>query len=702
MAFAKEFTTEKIRNLAVLGHGGSGKTALIDALCFVAGTSKRHGDPAEGQALTMHSPEEIARQISIQLTPAYAEHLDHKINLLDTPGYLDFTGEALAATRVADAALIVLGATAGVEVGTERVWEYCEARQLPRLFFVSMMDKEHASFERVYQQVRARLTTKVIPVEIPVGEGDQFRGIVNLFTEKAHVFKKGTATGEFEEAEVPEELREQFQRYETELQETIATADETLLAKYLAEGHISREVAVEAMHRLMARGEVYPLFCGSPKLTYGVRTLLTEIVELCPSPAEARPERATRPGLDQEVELTAADDGPLSALVFKTTTEPHVGELSFFKVMSGKVENGMEVVNAVDQKPEKLGHLSIPLGKERIEVPRLHAGDIGVVAKLKHTHTNDTLCARDRPLAVERIDFPKPDIAIAIKGATRNDDDKLGEVLPRLHEEDPTFVAEFNAELHQTIARGVGELHLEIQLERMKRKYNVTVETEQPKIAYRETITGTGEGQGRFKKQTGGRGQFGDCWVRFKPLPRGQGYVFNNAIKGGVIPGKFIPSVDKGIQKVAQRGVLADYPLVDFTAEVYDGSFHTVDSSDIAFQLAAGLAFNKVVPQARPVLLEPVMEVAVTTPDEYVGDIMGDLTQRRGKVLGMEPRDGRTVIKALVPEAELYKYAASLRAMTQGRAYHARKLASYEQVPEHEAQKIIAERKQQKEEMQHA
>ena len=542
----------------------------------------------------------------------------------------------------------------------------------------------------------------MIPVEIPVGEGDQFRDIVNLFTEKAHVFKKGTATGEFEEAEVPEELREQFQRYETELQETIATADETLLEKYLAEGHISREVAVEAMHRLMARGEVYPLFCGSPKLTYGVRTLLTEIVELCPSPAEARPERATRPGLDQEVELTAADDGPLSALVFKTTTEPHVGELSFFKVMSGKVENGMEVVNAVDQKPEKLGHLSIPLGKERIEVPRLHAGDIGVVAKLKHTHTNDTLCARDRPLAVERIDFPKPDIAIAIKGATRNDDDKLGEVLPRLHEEDPTFVAEFNAELHQTIARGVGELHLEIQLERMKRKYNVTVETEQPKIAYRETITGTGEGQGRFKKQTGGRGQFGDCWVRFKPLPRGQGYVFNNVIKGGVIPGKFIPSVDKGIQEVAQRGVLAGYPLVDFTAEVYDGSFHTVDSSDIAFQLAAGLVFNKVVPQARPVLLEPVMEVAVTTPDEYVGDIMGDLTQRRGKVLGMEPRDGRTVIKALVPEAELYKYAASLRAMTQGWAYHARKLASYEQVPEHEAQKIIAERKQQKEKMQHA
>jgi elongation factor G len=696
MALAKEFTTEKIRNVAVLGHGGAGKTALIDALCFVAGTSKRHGDPSEGQALTMHAPEEAAHKISIQLTPAYAEHLDHKINLLDTPGYLDFTGEALAAVRVADAAVIVVGASHGVEVGTERVWEYCEARALPRLFFVSMMDKEHADFEKVYQDIKARLTAKVVPVEIPIGEGENFRGIVNLFTEKANLFRKGTATGEYDEVDVPDELRDQFEMYETELQETLATADEDLLDRYLSGGHLSRDELVGAMHKLMLRGEVVPLFCGSSKLTYGLQALLREIVELCPSPAEAAPDHATRPGLDQSVDLIASDDGPLAALVFKTTTEPHVGELSYFKIVSGRIENGMEVVNASDDKAEKLGHLSIPLGKERVEVPRLHAGDIGVVAKLKHTHTNDTLCARDQPLQLERIAFPKPDIAIAIKGTTRNDDDKLGEVLPRLHEEDPTFTAEFNAELHQTIARGIGELHLEIQIERMRRKYNVSVDTEPPRIAYRETISSSGEGQGRFKKQTGGRGQFGDCWVRFKPLPRGQGYQFSNAIKGGVIPGKFIPSVDKGIQEVAQRGVLAGFPLVDFTAEVYDGSFHTVDSSDIAFQLAAGLAFQKVVPQARPVLLEPVLEVLVTTPDEYVGDVMGDLTQRRGKVLGMEPSGGRTVIRAHVPEAELYKYAASLRAMTQGRGYHTRKFSSYEAVPEHQAQKIIAEKKQER------
>jgi len=700
MAFAKEFTTEKIRNVVVLGHGGCGKTALIDGLCFAAGTSKRHEDPAQGQALTMHTPEEAAHKISIQLTPAYAEYLDHKINFLDTPGYLDFTGEALAATRVADAAVIVVGATAGVEVGTERVWEYCEARGLPRIVFVSMMDKEHADFEKIFEDIKANLSPKVLPVEIPIGEGEDFRGIINLFSERAHLYKKGTTTGEYDEGDIPEDLRSKFEQRETELQETLATTDESLLERYLEGGHISRDEAIDAMARMMAEGEIFPMFCGSGRLTYGLQALLRKIVELCPSPLEAKAELATRAGLDQVVELKADDDGPFAALVFKTTTEPHVGELSFFKVMSGQVENGAEAVNASDQKPEKLGHLSISLGKERYEVPRLHAGDIGVVAKLKHTHTNDTLCSRDRPLQLEKIDFPKPDIAIAIRGVTRNDDDKLGEVLPRLHEEDPTFVAEFDAELHQTIARGVGEVHLEIQLERMRRKYNVNVETEQPKIAYRETITSSGEGRGRFKKQSGGRGQFGDCWVRFKPLPRGQGYAFENSIKGGVIPGKYLPSVDRGIQEAANRGILAGYPLVDFTAECFDGSYHNVDSSDIAFQLAASLAFNEIVPKARPVLLEPVLKVAVTTPDEYVGDIMGDLTQRRGKVLGMDPKSGRTVIRAHVPEAELYKYAAALRAMTQGRAHHTRSFSSYERVPDHEASKIITDRKEEKEEAQ--
>jgi elongation factor G len=692
MASAKEYPTDRIRNVAVLGHGGSGKTALVDALCYVAGSTTRHGDPDEGTALTMHTPEEIAHGISIQVTPAYAEYMDHKINLLDTPGYLDFTGEALAAVRVADAAVITLGATSGVEVGTETVWEYCEERGIPRMFFVSMMDKENADFDAVYRDIKTHLTDKVLPVEIPVGEGGDFHGIINLFSEKAHLYRKGIKSGEYDEAEIPEELTERFETWETELQETLATTDEALLETYLEGGHISRDEAIEAMARAMAMGEIYPLFCGSATLTYGTRALLRKIVELFPDPAEAGLEMARRPGIDQAVELHATDDGPLAALVFKTAAEPHVGELSYFRIFSGQVENGMEVVNASDQDTEKLGHLSIAQGKNRLEVDRLHAGDIGVVAKLKHTHTNDTLCSEDRPLALAPIDFPRADIAVAIRGATRSDEDKLGAVLPRLHDEDPTFSAEFDAELHQTIARGVGELHLEIQVERMRRKYNVDVTTEQPRIAYRETITRTAEEKARFKKQTGGRGQFGEAAVRLKPRARGAGYAFVDSIKGGSIPGKFLPSVDKGIRQAASEGILAGFPVVDFEAECFDGSYHSVDSSDIAFQVAGSMAFRRAAEEAGPRILEPIMEVAVTTPEEHMGDVMGDITQRRGKVLGMEPGEGRTTIRAHVPEAELYRYAAALRSMTQGRAHHTRALVGYEYVPTNEAEKIIEAR----------
>jgi elongation factor G len=686
MASAKEYRTEQIRNVVVLGHGGSGKTSLIESLCFVAGTSKRHSDVGEGQALTMHAPEELRHGISIQLTPAFAEHRDTKINLLDTPGYLDFSGETLSAVRVADAAVIVVSASAGVEVGTERVWEYCEARGIPRFFFVSMMDKEHADFDRVFDEINARLTEKALPVEIPVGQGSSFEGIVNLFTERAHIYKKGTTTGEYDDRDIPESVKANEDKWETELQETLATTDEMLLEHYLEGGRLSREEAIEAMAKGVAASEIFPVFCGAAPLTYGMRALLDKLVELCPNPRQAKAEVVA------DVEYVADDKGPLAALVFKTAAEPHVGELSFFKIFSGTVSNGAEVVNASDGQTEKLNHLSIPMGKERLEVATLHAGDIGVVAKLKHTHTNDTLCNRGAKVALEPIAFPPADISVAIKGVSRADEDKLGEVLPKLREEDPTFSASFNSELHQTIARGVGELHLDIQIERMARKYGVHVETEQPKIAYRETLTKQAEGQGRHKKQSGGRGQFGDCWIRLRPGKSGSGYEFVNAIKGGVIPGKYVPSVDRGIQEAAERGIVAGFPLVDFVAECYDGSYHAVDSSDIAFKLAGAHAFKAVAQKCGPMLLEPIIEVAVTTPDEYVGDIMGDLTSRRGKVQGMEPGSGRTTVRAMVPESELYKYAATLRSITQGRAHHTRKVAGYEAAPDHIAQKVRQER----------
>ena len=702
MATAKEYSTDRIRNVAVLGHGGSGKTTLVDALSFVTGTTRRHGSTGDGTALTMYTPEEIAHGISMQASPAHAEWEGTKVNLLDTPGYMDFMGEALAATRVTDGAVIVLGATTGVEVGTEKVWEYCEDRKLPRLFFVSGMDRENADFDAVYADIKAHLTEKVVPVEIPIGAGDDFRGIINLFSGRAHMYRPGSASGEYDETDIPEEKRAKYEKWRTELMETIATTDDSLLESYLEGGEIDRDQVLSAMKSAMARGEIFPLFCGAPQKTWGTRALIRKIVELLPSPAESASELAQRPNIDQVVELRAADDTPFSALVYRTTSEPHVGELSYFRVFSGTIANGQEVLNANREATEKLAHIAIAQGKDRLEVDRLHAGDLGVVAKLKNTHTNDTLCDAARPLVIEPIRFPQPDIAVAVRAASRSDEDKLGTGLHRLHEEDPTFASGYDPEVRQTIIRGLGELHLDVQIERLKRKFGVEVTTEQPRIHYRETIRKEAESQGRYKKQTGGRGQFGDCWVRLRPLARGEGYRFTDAISGGVIPNKFIPSVDRGIQDAAGRGLLAGYPLVDFEAECFDGSYHTVDSSDVAFQVAGSMAFKKAAQDAAPVLLEPIMEVEITTPDEFMGDIMGDLNQRRGRIQGVDTQAGKTVIRALVPEAELYKYATTLRSMSHGRAFHKRTHFGYDEVPSHVADRLIAAAKKEETEEVHA
>jgi elongation factor G len=687
MASAPVYTTDRIRNVVVLGHGGAGKTTLVDACCHAAGSSRRHGSADEGTALTMFTPEEISHGISMNVSVGFAEWMNTKLNFLDTPGYLDFQGETRAGVRVADGALVVLAGPSGVEVGTERVWEVARERHLPTIFFVSMMDRQNADFRKVYEDIRDNLTPKVIPVEIPIGSGEDFRGIVNLFSERAHIYKPGTQTGEYEEQDIPPELRELEEQYYQELIETIAATDDELLEQYLEGETITREEAIHALKQAMLRGELYPLFCGAPNHTYGVRALLTKLVELMPSPQERPAEPAAgRKGI---VELRNLNSDPFAALVFKTTSEPHVGELSFFRVFGGSVENGQDVYNAGRDKAEKLAHLSIAQGRERIEVDRLRAGDIGVVAKLKDTHTNDTLSTSSIPLTLEGVEFPQPDISIAIEVATRGDEDKLSIGLHKLHEEDPCFVAEYVPELGQTIARGMGELHLDVQMERLKRKYNVEVIAKEPKIAYRETIRATAEAQGRHKKQTGGRGQFGDCHVRLKPLARGEGYRFVDAIVGGVIPGKYVPAVDKGVQEAAQRGIIAGFPVVDFEAECFFGSYHSVDSSEMAFKIAGGLAFQKAAEAAQPVLLEPIMDVEVYTPEEFLGDVMGDLSSRRGRILGIEAAGRNQKIGALVPQAELYKYSTTLRSLTQGRAVHTRQFHSYEEVPQSEVPKVV-------------
>jgi elongation factor G len=690
----REYRSADIRNVAVVGHGASGKTSLVDALAFVSGASKRHGSIRDGTTLTDYSPEEIERHYSINVGCAFAEWMDTKINLIDCPGYLDFQGDAVAGLAAADGALVVVGATSGVEVGTEKMFREAIERRDPVLFVVSMMDKENADFDRIYQQIKQRLTPKVIPVEVPIGSGPTFRGVMNLFSRRAYVYAKGGKPGEYEEVDIPAEEQETYDRYHQELIEAISATDDTLLERYLEGVEIGRDEAIQGMKDAMKRGDLCPLFCVSSELTIGIHALLTEIVQLMPSAYEMEELHAFHGAEgDRTVEIHATDEAPFTALVFKTLSEPHVGDVSYFRIFSGAVSSGQEVFNATRDGAEKLGHLAVPQGRERMEVPRLHPGDIGCVAKLRNTHTNDTLSTREHPVRLPQTRLPEPIVTMAVRATARHDEEKLQQGLHRLHDEDPTFETHYVPETHETVISGMGERHLEVALSKLKRKYGVSAELAKPRIAYRETLTAKGDGQGRHKKQSGGRGQFGDCWVRFKPAPRGGGYEFRNEIVGGSIPSKFIPAVDRGIQEASARGVLAGYPMVDFIVELYDGSYHSVDSNEMSFKMAGILAFKTVAQKCRPVLLEPLDEVEITTPDQYLGDVMGDMSSRRGHILGTAaaPDGLGTVVRAVVPQAEMHLYATDLHSLTHGRGTFVRKFHGYEQMPPDAAQKVIEE-----------
>lgn len=694
----RDYDSAGIRNIAVVGHGASGKTSLVDALCFVAGSGKRHGSTKDGTALTDHLPEEIDRGYSISLGCAFAEWQDSKINFIDTPGSLDFQGDAMAGLAAADGALCVIGAASGVEVGTERMFHAAVARQDPVLFVVSMMDKEHADFNRIYQQIKDRLTSKVIPVEIPCGEGANFRGVINLFTQRAYMYTTGTK-GEYVETDIPEACREQFERYRQELIEAISATDDTLLERYLDGQEIARDDAIHGMKDAMARLDLFPLFCLSSNNMIGVRALLTELVQLMPNAYEMEEIHALTGAEGHEtVQLHARDDGPFAAMVFKTLTEPHVGDVSYFRVLSGKVRNGDDVFNATRDGNEKLGHLSVPLGKERLEVNVLHAGDIGCVAKLRNTHTNDTLSTRAHPVRLPAIEYPEPVVHFAVRATLRGEEDKLQQGLHRLHDEDPTFSVHYNPETHETIVGGMGERHLDVAMAALRRKFGVNAELAKPRIAYRETITARAEGQGRHKKQSGGRGQFGDCWIRMAPMPRGEGYLFEDKVVGGVIPSRYIPAVDRGVQEAAARGILSGFPLVDFRVEVYDGSTHSVDSNEMSFKMAGIQAFKNVASRCRPVLLEPLDLLEVTVPDRFLGDVLGDLSARRGSILGTDRTGELATVRAVVPQAELHLYATHLFSLTHGYGSLSRRFGGYDHVPHEAAQKVIAEQADEREE----
>ncbi len=689
----REYKSEDIRNIAVVGHGASGKTTLVDALAFVSGSSKRHGSVRDGTALTDFDREETERGFSISLACAHAEWMDTKINLLDTPGYSDFQSEAIAGLSAADGALVVVSATAGVEVGTKRMFDEAIDRRDPVLFVISMMDKEHASFDGVFEAIRSELTPRVIPVEIPIGEGADFHGILNLFDRKAHLFKRGTRSGEYEEVDVPAENQPQFDKYYEQLIETIAATDDVLLERYLNGDEIPRADALDAMKQAMKRQEVFPLFCCASDLTYGTQALLTKLVELMPTAYEMEELHAfTGDEGDRTVEIHATDDGPFAALVFKTHSEPHVGDVSFFRTFSGVLSNGQDVFNATRGLSEKMSHLAIPQGKERIEVPILHPGDIGCVAKLRNTHTNDTLSTREHPVRMPGVQFPEPRVVYAVHATARGDEEKLQQGLHRLHDEDAGFHTHYNPETHETIVAGLGERHLDVVMARLKRKYGVGAELRKPQIAYRETIAAKSDGQGRHRKQSGGRGQFGDCWIRMSPARRGAGYNFVNAIVGGSIPGKFIPAVDRGIQEASARGILAGYPMVDFEVELYDGSYHSVDSNEMSFKMAGIQAFKSVAQKCKPILLEPLDEIEITTPDQYLGDVLGDISSRRGHILGTDTAaGGRSRVRAVVPQAEMHLYATDLFSKTHGHGSFVQRFKGYEQMPPEASQRIVSD-----------
>jgi elongation factor G len=675
------YGTNAIRNVAFVGHGAAGKTTLVDALAFVSGSSRRHGTILEGTTLTDYSADEIDRKHSISLGIGFAEWMDTKINMLDAPGFLDFLGEATAALYSADSAVVVLNATGGVEVGTEKVWEICDRIHLPRLIFVTQMDRERANFDRVFDDVKAHLSPKVVPVEIPVGNGADFHGIVNLLTDETQIYRKGTKTGEHDTVPLPDDVKESYAKYHEQLVEAIAATDDVLLEKYLGAEELSRAEIVQALKKGVLAGEIVPMLVGSATLTYGTRALLTDLVELLPSPAEA----AGPSG--------ASDGAPLLGHVFKTISEPHVGDVTLFRTYRGSVKTGEEVWNHEHNVAEKLNHLSVQQGKERIEVPELSAGDIGSVAKLRDTHTNDTFCRKDHPVHLDPIPYPEAVATSGVVVKNRGEEDKLAAGLHKLHEEDPTFHFEYSSELGQTLIHGMGERHFEIILGRLEKKFGVHAELVRPKVAYRETLRGKAEGQGKHKKQSGGRGQYGDCWIRLSPRPRGAGYLFVDSIVGGVIPNKFIPAVDRGVQEASARGVIAGFPLVDFQAECYDGSYHDVDSNEMSFKMAGILGFRNVAPKARPVLLEPLLDVTVWAPSEILGDVMGDLSARRGQILGTES-DGRlTRVKAIVPEAEMYKYATTLHSITHGRGTFHQQHRGYAEAPPEVTAKVAAEHK---------
>ncbi|MBI4537125.1 MAG: elongation factor G [candidate division NC10 bacterium] len=689
----KRSETAKIRNVAVVAHGSAGKTTLTEAMLFSAGATTRLGRVEDGTTITDFDDDEIRRKISISTALAWAEWKGHKLNLLDTPGYAAFLADARNALRVADAAIVVVGAPDGVKVSTEKVWGYAAAFGLPRVIYLSKMDRERADFGRALEDVRKTLSAQAVPLQVAIGEEAGFSGVVDLVKMRALRFT-ADGPGKATDEEVPDAVRAAAEAQRAVLVEAVAEADDRLLEKYLEAGELSEAELREGLARSIREEKIFPVLCGAPARNVAVTPLLDFIVEYLPSPLD-RPAVTGATGKGEEISSREArDEAPLAALVFKTIADPYAGKVTMFRVYAGTLHSDSTIFNAGKDVKERIGQLQLIRGKQQAATEAIGAGDLGAVVKLKETGTGDTLCDEKNPIRLPGISFPAPVISFAVEPKAKGDEDKMSTAFARLREEDPTIQIRYDAQTKETVVSGMGRAHVEIVAERLKRKFGVEVTLKMPRVPYKETIKAkVREVQGRHKKQTGGRGQFGDCWIHMDPLPRGAGFEFVNAIVGGVIPRNFIPAVEKGIVEAMERGAVAGYQTVDLRVTLYDGSTHPVDSSELAFKLAGRLAFRRAMTQARPVLLEPIMTVDVVAPGDCMGDIVGDLNSKRGRVLGIEAKGRNQVVKASVPLAEMLEYDSRLRSITGDRGDYSMEFSHYEEVPAHIQEKIVAESK---------
>ncbi|EYE88927.1 elongation factor G [Fervidicella metallireducens AeB] len=683
----KEYKVENVRNIGIIGHGGTGKTSLAEAILYNCKETDRIGRVEDGTTICDYDPEERKRQISISASVAPCEWNSHRIYLLDTPGYFDFIGELIQGIKAVDTAIINVCGVSGNEVGTEKSWNYVKKYKVPRAFFINKLDRENSNFEKAFNSLRERYGLSVVPVQIPIGRESGFSGVIDIVERKGKKYDPKLKI--MVDTEIASELVPLIDEYRNILMESVAETDEELLDKFLSEGELNADEIRRGLRNGIKSCDIAPVFCGSATGNIGIHTLLDGIISYLPSPADIGVYTGRHPKTNEAVERKASTTEPFAAFVFKTIADPFVGRLSLFRVLSGSISSDSVIYNVTQDKSEKIGTLYLLKGKNQIPVSKLQAGDIGAVAKLQFTMTGDTIADASAPVIFEGFEFPEPCMSMTVKPKAKGDEEKISSGLHKLLEEDPTFKIQRDVENAELIVSGIGELHLEIIANKLKNKFGADVILDTPKIPYRETIKKASDVQGKYKKQSGGHGQYGDVKIKFEPQYETDDLIFVDQIVGGVVPRQYIPAVEKGLREAMKKGVLAGYPVIGLKATLHDGSYHPVDSSEMAFKTAASLAYKKGLKEANPVLLEPIMHVEVTIPDEYLGDIMGDINRRRGRVLGMEGNEGLQIVSAEIPMAEMFKYATDLRSMTQARGSFTMKFDRYEEVPPMISQKII-------------